>query len=396
MNKRSYVLGFVILAAAVLSGCWDRRELNDLAITVGMGLDKKGNHIQVTAQIVNPGEVASKKGSALQRSPITTYTTTETTVTDAIRKLSVVAPRPIFSSHLRVLVIGEELARQGVSKVMDGISRNHEFRSDFYLIVAKGTSAEDVLKIITQIEQIPANNMFKMLQTSERLWAPTVSMELDKFISDLSTPTRDTVLTGIKIAGDKEIGKTIKNVGESTPVALLEYSGVALFKRDKLVDWLNEEESKGYNYIMGNVKSTVGHVDCPQGGSVAVDVIRTHTKIKGKVVEGKPKIFVDLYVEQDVGEVQCNIELTKTENVQLLEELGEKKLKESMEKAIKKAKKNNADIFGFGDVIEDTDPKSWTKLKKDWDTLFSDLEVEVKVDVQNRRLGTTNNSKLER
>ncbi|WP_158301997.1 Ger(x)C family spore germination protein [Paenibacillus mesophilus] len=396
MKKRSYVWGLVILVAAALTGCWDRRELNDLALTVGMGLDKKGNHIQVTAQIVNPGEVASKKGSAIQRSPITSFKATDTTVTEAIRKLSVVAPRQIFPSHLRVLIIGEELARQGISKVMDGISRNHEFRSDFFLIVAKGTSAEDVLGIVTQIEQIPANKMFKMLQTSERLWAPTVSMQLDKFISDLSNPTKDTVLTGIKIVGDKEIGPTIQNVGDSEPDAILEYSGVALFKRDKLVDWLNEEESKGYNYIMGKVKSTAGHVACPQGGSVAVNVIRTETKVIGKVVKDKPKIFVNLYVEQDVGEVQCNIELTKAENLRKLEELGEKKLTEIMESAIKKAKKNKADIFGFGDAIEDTDPKSWLKLKQDWDTHFSNLDVTVKVDVQNRRLGTTNNSKLER
>lgn len=396
MKKRTYVLGLVILVAVALAGCWDRRELNDLAITVGMGLDKKGNHIQVTAQIVNPGEVASKKGSGIQRSPITSFKATDTTVTEAIRKLSGVAPRYIFSSHLRVLVIGEELARQGISKVMDGISRNHEFRSDFYLIVAKGTSAEEVLQIVTQIEQIPANKLFKMLQTSEKLWAPTVSMQLDKFTADLSNPTRDTVLTGIKIVGNKEIGTTIKNVDDSEPDAILEYSGVALFKRDKLVDWLNDEESKGYNYIMGEVKSTAGHVACPQGGSVAVDVIRTKSKVKGTVVKGKPKISIDLFVEQDIGEVQCNIDLTKTENLQQLEELGEKKLKEIMEAAIKKAKKNKADIFGFGDAIEDTDPKSWTKLKKDWDTHFSDLDVTVKVDVLIRRLGTTNNSEFER
>jgi spore germination protein KC len=394
MKKKCYVLGLIILVSTALTGCWDRRELNDLAITVGMGLDKKGNNIQATVQIVNPGEVASKRGSGAYATPVTTYKATEATAIEALRKISSVMPRHDFSSHLRILVIGEELARQGVSKVLDGISRNHEFRTDFYLIVAKGAKAEEVLEILTPLDKIPAYNMFKTIETSVKLWAPTVGMQLDKFISDVSNPTKDTVLAGIKTIGDAEIGETTNNVHKSEPYTNLNFSGVALFKRGKLIDWLNEEESKGYNYIMGNVKRTVGHISCPQGGIKAAEIIRTKSKIKGKVVKGKPQIIVDLYVEQNIAEVQCSIDLTKTENIQKLEEVGKKKFEDIMEAAIKKAKKNKADIFGFGEAIEDADPKSWTRLKKDWDTQFSDLDVKFKVDLQIRRLGTTNNSLL--
>ncbi len=46
------------------TGCWDRRELNDLAIVMGIGLDKpqqSSENIQVTAEIARPGEIKSVK-----------------------------------------------------------------------------------------------------------------------------------------------------------------------------------------------------------------------------------------------------------------------------------------------------------------------------------------------
>ncbi|MGG1516335.1 Ger(x)C family spore germination protein [Paenibacillus oryzisoli] len=396
MKKKCQVVCLLLIASLVLTGCWDRRELNELAIVVGIGLDKSGDNIRVTAQIVNAGEVASSKGGAGYSTPVSILTATESTISEALRKLSTVAPRRIYTSHLRVLVIGEELAHQGVENVMDGLSRNREFRTDFQLIIAKGTSAENVLEILMPTEKIPANKIYKTLELSEKVWAPTVNMPLDKILADLSNPTKEPVITGIQIVGDQETGKTKRNMSRSKAYANLMVPGVALFKQDKLVDWLTDEESKGYNYIMGNVKNSVGHMACPQGGKIAVEVVRTKSNIKGEVVRGKPKITVSLYSEENVGEVQCKIDLTKPETILQLEQLAVEKLTNILEATIQKAKKNKADIFGFGEAIEDVNPGAWKVFRKDWDQYFADLEVSVHVDVQIRRLGTTNNSLLER
>jgi spore germination protein KC len=398
MGRRSRVnvIYLLIIVTIGLTGCWDRREMNDLAIAVGMGLDKNGNLIQVTSQIVNPSEVTTRRGGGGYTSPVTILSAAQPTTIEALAKLSTISPRKIYSSHLRVLVIGEELARQGIEKILDGVSRNHEFRSDFYLIIARKTSAKKVLEILTPIEKIPSNKMFSMLEMSEKTWAPTVKMQLDNFISDLSNPTKDTVLTGVMIFGDQEEGQQRSNVTKSEPYANLQYMGLALFKQDKLVDWLNEEESKGYNYIMGNVKKTIGHISCPQGGTLAVEVSRTKSKIKGKVVNGEPHISIKLFVEQNIGEVQCKIDLTQSETIAQLEKISREKLTEIMKSSISKAQKNKTDIFGFGESIEDSDPKAWMEMKKDWDQHFAKLNVTVEVDVQTRRLGTISNSFLER
>lgn len=381
----------VMLLLITLTGCWSRKELNDLAIAMGMAIDRTEQGYRVTVQVVNPGEIALKQGSTL-RSPVSVHSETGETLFEAIRKITKVSPRKIYFAHLRILVVSEEIARDGMTKVLDFISREPEFRTDFYLTVANDQPAGDVLKILTLIEKIPANKLFRSLETSEKAWAPTVAMQLDEFIADILSDGKNPVLTGIEIIGDKSVGQTRKNM-ETVEPTRLKYTSVAVFKKDKLIGWLNEEESKGYNYILGNVKSTVGHVTCPQGGKVLMEVVRTTSNIKGSVAEGKPKISVHLTVEENVAEANCSIDLLNPKTIEKLQAKAETTIKSFMEKSIKKVQdKYQADIFGFGEAIRRENPVVWNKFRKNWDSEFAKLPVEIQVDVKIRRVGTTNQS----
>lgn len=62
MKRKIYRLFVFTLMIFILTGCWSRRELNEIAIALAMGVDKSGDQFKVSAQIVNPGEVASAKG----------------------------------------------------------------------------------------------------------------------------------------------------------------------------------------------------------------------------------------------------------------------------------------------------------------------------------------------
>lgn len=61
--------GVAILLAAVLSitamGCWNRRELDTLAIVTAVGVDKskEDGRISITFQIMKPSEIKGSGGS---------------------------------------------------------------------------------------------------------------------------------------------------------------------------------------------------------------------------------------------------------------------------------------------------------------------------------------------
>ncbi|MEC0144584.1 Ger(x)C family spore germination C-terminal domain-containing protein [Paenibacillus alginolyticus] len=118
--------------------------------------------------------------------------------------------------------------------------------------------------------------------------------------------------------------------------------------------------------------------------------------MRGRVDNGNPQIFLDVFLEDDVGEVQCKIDLIDPQSIDKLEKIAQKEVEAIIESAIQKAKKYDADIFGFGEAIYRADPKYWNKNKDNWKEQFLDLPVHVNTQVKIRRLGTVSDSLVQK
>ena len=388
MKKR---ILFLIILCLFLTGCWDKSELNELAITMALGIDKVDDEFLVSAQTVVPGEVSSMKGGPGQ-SPVTLFQAKGDTVNAAIRNLAKVSPRTGYFGHLQIVVISETLAQEGISNILDFVSRYFEIRSDFYLLIAKETEAEKVLNVQTVLERIPANTIFNILHTSEHRLSNTRAMTLANLIVDLEREGKEGVITGIYIMGDEESGSSKQNVESITPTAQLKMDGIAVFKEDKLLGWLTDEEGKAYNIITDKVKNTLGTLSCPEGGKVNVHVDSLTSKLKNTIVDGKPEIEIDIQISGNIGEIDCEIDVTKEETIKMLEKTYEEQVEKNVHETIQVVQDDfQSDIFGFGAAINQSNPKEWEKIKSQWDTEFSEIKTTVKAKMNIRHFGTVNN-----
>ncbi|MFF2091373.1 Ger(x)C family spore germination protein [Paenibacillus sp. NPDC058174] len=374
----------------LLSSCWSRHELNDISIVVGLGIDKKGEKYKVSAQIVNPSQVSLRQGGSRNFSPVVTYDATGATIPEALSRMTVKAARQLYFSHLRILIVGEEVAREGISKPLDFIARNREMRTDFYLIVAKNTTADKVLETYSPMDPIPSNNLFTKLETSDKLWAATGKITLDQLIEDLSKQGKNPSLTAIEIIGQKSRGDNYTDANYIDPTAVLKYAGMAAFKFDKMTGWLNETDTKVLNYLQNNITQTTGILECPnRDGLITFQIVSSHAAIHVNYKEGKPVFDVLLKTEQDVRDVGCEFDISKPDNLHLLEQLGNKRYEKLLENSIRKAQKElKVDIYGFGDVLHRAYPKKW-RVIKDWNKTFENVEINVRALVTIRRIGTT-------
>ena len=398
MKRKVYLFLVFIILITMLTGCWSRRELNDLAIVVGMGIDKSGDQFKVTAQIINPEEIASKKGGS-GNTPFIVYSYTGDTIYEAIRKMTKKSPRKLYAAHLRLLIIGDELAsEEGIGKALDLFSRDPELRTDYFVIVAKKTTAEQVLKILTvPLEKINANKIFESLEDSEKSWAATRGVTIDELISEIVFKGQNPLLTGIQIFGDPKEGERMESLQSTSTEPNLLFPGLAAFKKDKLIGWLDETESKGANYILDKVKSTIINVPCPKDdGFIGIELVRSKTNITGSVKNEMPIVNISVQSEASVGDVECtDTDLSKNANIQDLEAKTEEDIKSKIEAALKIAQKDfESDVFGLGVVIHQEAPKYWKRNAENWDNEFIDLTVNVNVDVKIRRIGTVGNSFL--
>lgn len=395
MNRKALLLSLLMLIPIFITGCWSRREMNDLAIAVGIGIDKVGDEYHVSVQVVEPGQIAGTKGGT-PLAPVNLYQTTGATVLEALRRITMDSPRKIYLAHLRMLIIGEDLAKEGIDKVLDFLSRDTEVRNDYFMVVARNTLAEETLKILTSLEKVPSNKLFSSLKSAEKYWAPASTITLANLIGDLVAKGKDPVLTGLEIIGDIAKGETTENINTVENAAKLEYTGLAVFNKDKLVGWLNESDSKVYSYLQNDVNNTVSFVDYPDGGKVGIRIFRAHSKMKGSIHNGKPQIQIVQNIEADIEEVQSkNLDLSETQTITELEDLLNQKVEYMFKKSIKKVQQDfKVDSFGFGEVIHRSNPQEWKKLKKSWNQSFVNLTVSVKCNTKIRQLGKVSNSFL--
>ncbi|KAA8756549.1 MULTISPECIES: Ger(x)C family spore germination protein [Paenibacillus] len=386
------ILSFALLLP-LLTGCWDRQELNELGIMLGLGVDKDGDMIKVSAQVVVPNEVSSKAGGG-KGTPVTQYQASAATLFEAIQKLTETSPRRIFMAHIRVLVFGEEYARKdGIYDVIEALMREPTARPDYYVMVAKNTTASHVLDVLTPLENIPAEKLFNSLDVSAKTWSPTTTVTGDELMDFMISPGIQPVITGVEILGNKEQSGNKENIATIRSPARLNTTGLSVFRKDKLIGWLTEDESKGYNYIRDNVESTVSHMPCRKKGNVTFKALRTTTKRKAKIVNGKPVINIDIKNVSSIGAVECGIRIGSMKVLKELESDSEERLIELMQESVHSVRRKfHVDIFGFGQEVYHADPKFFKKIENDWDKYFEELDIKYKANVQIKRVGTLDDS----
>lgn len=138
----------------IFSGCWDRREIEELAIISAIGIDiveVNGEELfRVSHMIMRPG-LAKGGGvqagggggtsSAVQQS-FYLVSATGKTLFDAGRNISARISRYQFAPTIMVIIIGEKLARQDAKQYMDFLDRHKEFRLRTQLFIVKGEALE--------------------------------------------------------------------------------------------------------------------------------------------------------------------------------------------------------------------------------------------------------------
>ncbi|MFD0710363.1 Ger(x)C family spore germination protein [Paenibacillus sp. GCM10027626] len=397
MQPKGLVLLLLCSIIVLLTGCWSRHELNELSITLGLGIDKKGDRYFVSAQVVDPSQAAAKSMGGTNRVPVTLYRSTGKSVSEALRKMTTVAPRTIYLAHLRIVIFGEELARSGIGDALDFLSRDNETRTDFYFAIARDTSAEKILSILTPLEKIPANNLYSSLQTSANYWAPTHGLFLDELLNGLAARGKSPAITGVRILGqnkenEEEEQNSTSIVNKIKPPIELSYEGIGVLHGDRLIGWLSSDESKGYNYIQGHVKQTLGHIECEDGGRLASDVVRAHTNLTSKIINGAPEIFIHISAEGNIKEVACHVNLNDPATIPKLNKQVNAVMANLVQKAVNAAQhKFKTDFLGFGDSLRKKQPSAWAKMEKDWEKLFESVPVHIDVDYRLRRIGTITN-----
>jgi spore germination protein KC len=365
------------MTALLISGCWSSSEINTLGISVCIGIDKTDNGYAVSEQVINPKAIASKR--ATNESPVVVYTGEGENIQAILTGMTTSMSRLIYHSHLRMVILSEEIAEEGIADLVDYFLRHREYRADFYFAIARGVSARELVETLTPIEAIPGVDMFKKLKISQEHWAPTKGIKIVELANAIAAEGVTPVINGVELADEGSEVNSTDVLRQSNDYKKITFTEVGVFQGDKLVGWLDENEAKGYNYITGGVTSTSGYSSGEGGSEITTEVIKATSRIKATVADNQPRIDVTVKIRYIVDQVKGDLDVTKIENLEKINQMHERKITGICNESVKKAQELKADIFGFGERLHAKDPAYWKTVKDNWSEVFATVSVHITV-----------------
>jgi spore germination protein KC len=368
---------FIYTSLFLLTGCWDRVELNDVALIRGIGLDQKeDNRIEVTVEIAIPQIQSGSEGGGGSGGGGQTLIRTGqgVTIADALEQLTKRIPRKVFWGHSEVIVIGEKLAEEGIRDQIDFFIRHPEPRLRSYVFVTKG-NAKDVIALQPPLEK-SSSEVLRELAISEVLMNVTLIELIQMLKGD--------------VAALPMIGQLPPEEGQDPLQTIAYINRTAVFKQDKMMGSIDDKVTRGVLWLRDEIKEANVTVK-PEAanGYIAMSLIRAHTELIPKIKDGKWEMTVKAVTEDDVILNESNLKLEDPKNTKVLEQALEKEIEGRLKETIDQVQKEmETDIFGFAEAFERKYPKKWNEVKDDWEEIFPEVEVTFDIEAHVLRTGT--------
>ncbi|MET3290872.1 UNVERIFIED_CONTAM: spore germination protein [Brevibacillus sp. OAP136] len=379
-------VAILLLCIALLStGCWDRREIEDMGMVVGVAIDKgKGkqkNRIVITNQFVNT--LTGKKEEATVHRAYN-LESAEKNVYETAKYMSTLTDNTPYYTHLKVIVISEDIASSvDLMNLINWFLRDRQLRRTINIVIAKG-SAKEILKKETEKGEIP----------SIEIWGTTKNY-------------KDTAKIPIFLTiGEMGMNMTQK---KSYLIQLIEpqkkwvkLSGAAVIsgKERKLIGWLNDQDMFGLKFLQGGKKAAGSGVIPVIDPETKNPIVYEYKKIKstinpigkGDQLAFDVKITSECLIDEDWNP---NEDAFKEAHIKKAEKLIESQVKVNVEKCLAKMqKKLKADVVGFGTRLKIQDYKTWKRLRDNWDQEFSKASINVSVKIHVREFGGKGKKKI--
>lgn len=399
--KKSLCYILLITFILTFTGCWGMRDVSNKAFVTAIGIDsvnadteppdnkphiimdggspvaskgstfpastkgsqEKGDvppQYRVSVEIVKPVLLRSE---ARNKSAAIVITSSGGSLQEALQELQTGVSREISLSHLRVLIIGEQMAKQNFKDTFSYFEKHPEIARRLRISFVQNGTAMDILKTQPVFEKYVADELIHFSQIDEKL--PTARKNpFATLLNDMLTTNGRGLAARLTTADNGQ---------------LINRSGSAVFHKWKLAGWLSEKETKKANWLVGHTDSAV--VSNTGKGIYTYWVDKFTTSIKPVIEQKKLKKFkVSVRTGGIILEERGKyIHLEETDELESLEETFAQTISEEIKSALHKAQKDiKVDYLGFGTKLRAKDPDLYNKI--DWDKTFQDIPIEVSVD----------------
>jgi len=377
---------FLILLLPLLSGCYNYRELNELGITTAVSIDYKDNNFYVIAEVINP--IKQQDASSSNNSPFVNYNSSSSSLQDAFRKVVLESPRQLYAAQLEIIVLSEEVVNNHLEEVLEYFARDPESRTEIKIIVAKTEDSTKAITLQTLLTSLSSSNIIKSLDLQSKVLGMSYPVTLNELLNMYIDPYLEVVLPSMTLYGNYEIGDEKENITTSSPKAIVKIDGSTITKDNKILGYLDLEESKILNLINGKLKETIIKMNYYDGYIIfepnRIKVSR-ELDIKNNIIK------IDISGYSKTKEIQSNIDLKDPKEVEKLNKALNMELEKKITDTFNSIReKYDTDVFGFQELYYRTNYKYFKENCTNWyEDIYPKIKLEVKANVRLYEKGST-------
>ena len=377
---------FLILLLPLLSGCYNYRELNELGITTAVSIDYKDNNFYVIAEVINP--IKQQDASSSNNSPFVNYNSSSSSLQDAFRKVVLESPRQLYAAQLEIIVLSEEVVNNHLEEVLEYFARDPEARTEIKIIVAKTEDSAKAITLQTLLTSLSSSNIINSLDLQSKVLGMAYPVTLNELLNMYIDPYLEVVLPSMTLYGNYEIGDEKENITTSSPKAIVKIDGSTITKDNKILGYLDLEESKILNLINGKLKETIIKMNYYDGYIIfepnRIKVSR-ELDIKNNII----KINISGYSK--TKEIQSNINVKDPKEVEKLNKALNMELEKKITDTFNSIReKYGTDVFGFQELYYRTNYKYFKENCTNWyEDIYPKIKLEVKANVRLYEKGST-------
>lgn len=352
-------LAAALAACLLLTSCSQlpaAREMEDMALLRTVGVDRARGGVAVTG---STGPRA--RGLQGEGEPALKLSAERESLSAACLEMRGQSDSYVFFGYVDQLLIGEELAREGVQPVLDYFARDVELGLGAQLWLVRGASAREA---VSAGGDAGVDGRLETLQHDSRMGVASHTRTAGELYTDLL-----------------ELGSAYVPAltPDSEGTAVLVERGYGVLNGDRLAGFLDGEAAKGLELLAGGPSADILETELA-GQMVSVKITSARTKSQLEF-QGNTPSLLRLTCKIGARLSEYGSRLTEEELDQLQKQL-EARERSKLEAALAQLRELHSDCAGLGAKAAMVHPAQWQNVQADWPDWFSRLPVDVKVQIK--------------
>ena len=237
----------IIILVLLLSGCYNYKEVSDLAFVSSFAIDYKNSDFNIILEIQENDKDNKYSSYLLEGSG--------KTIESAIQNASLSFNKDLYFINLDILLISEDAANNKLNNILDYVTRDNNFSLDFNIAICnEQKKAIENIMLKKEIFGRYINTLFKNTDNN------IINIKLDNLLNNYLNKFYDIILP-------------VFNLKEDTIII----NEAVIFKNDQIIDTLNEREIALYNILNNNQKDY--YLNLELDNNIVFKTSHYHTKI---------------------------------------------------------------------------------------------------------------------